>query len=193
MIARVKTKARAPKAKVAPKLSRIVATARPRIFGAVPRGRLHVGVMVLPCAIGAASLSHRKREGDHATPAGRFRLIEGFFKPSIGHRPTTLLPLRQIDKRLGWCDDHAAPAYNRPIRLPSLAGHEKMWRGDGLYDLVIALDYNRRPRKRFGGSAIFLHCAREDFAPTEGCIALNAADLRKLLPRLARKATLIVR
>jgi len=179
--------------KIAPaSLSRLTVTAQPRIAPATPRGRLHAGPTILVCAIGAASISRQKREGDRATPAGHFRLIEGFFKPGIG-RPRTLLPLRPIDKTLGWCEDPASPSYNRLIRLPSRAGHESMWRDDGLYDFVIVLDYNMRPRRKYRGSAIFLHCARPDFWPTAGCVALRAADLRKLLPRLGRKVVLVVR
>ena len=82
--------------------------------------------------------------------------------------------------------------YNRLIRLPSQARHETLWRDDSLYDLVIVLDYNLSPRRKGAGSAIFLHCARPGFPPTEGCIALRQEDLRKLLPRLARHAILIV-
>jgi L,D-peptidoglycan transpeptidase YkuD (ErfK/YbiS/YcfS/YnhG family) len=86
-----------------------------------------------------------------------------------------------------------AASYNRLIRLPSHAGHETMWREDGLYDFVVVLDYNMRPRRRFLGSAIFLHCARPDLSPTLGCVALRATDLRKLLPRLGRRVVLVVR
>jgi L,D-peptidoglycan transpeptidase YkuD (ErfK/YbiS/YcfS/YnhG family) len=175
------------------KLSRLmVAAASAHAPSSKTRGRIHAGATVFPCAIGAASISHHKREGDRATPAGHFRLIEGFFKPGAG-RPRTLLPLRPLDRTLGWCEDPASPSYNRLVRLPSHSGHETMWREDGLYDIVVVLDYNMHPRRRYLGSAIFLHCARPDFSPTAGCVALRAADLRKLLPRLARDAKLIVR
>jgi L,D-peptidoglycan transpeptidase YkuD (ErfK/YbiS/YcfS/YnhG family) len=172
------------------KLSRLTVTAR----GAPsPKtGRLHAGTTTFVCAIGAASISHNKREGDRTTPAGHFRLIEGFFKPGVV-RPRTLFPLRPINPRLGWCEDPTEACYNMLIRLPSHAGHETMWRDDGLYDFVVVLDYNMRPRRRFRGSAIFLHCARPDFSPTLGCVALRAADLRKLLPRLGRRVVLVVR
>lgn len=175
-------------------LSRIVATPLPRLSaGGAVRGRLQAGPLTLPCALGAAAITRRKREGDHASPAGHFRLIEGFFKPSAGRPPRSLLPMFPINRTLGWCDDPNAANYNRRIRLPSSVRHESLWREDGLYDLVIVLDYNLRPRRKGAGSAIFLHCARADFAPTEGCIALCASDLRKLLPRLARHAKLVVR
>jgi L,D-peptidoglycan transpeptidase YkuD (ErfK/YbiS/YcfS/YnhG family) len=93
----------------------------------------------------------------------------------------------------GWCDDPKSGCYNRHVILPFPAAHEKLWRPDGLYDLVIVLGYNIHPRSKSRGSAIFLHCARPDFASTEGCLALSFADLRRLLPRLSRKAVLTVR
>ena len=99
-------------------------------------------------------------------------------------------PLRPSD---GWCDDPISAVYNQRVTLPCRAGHEKLWRADHLYDLVIVVDYNVRPRRKNRGSAIFLHCARPDFAPTEGCIALRPDDLRRLLPRLAKRVVLTIR
>jgi L,D-peptidoglycan transpeptidase YkuD (ErfK/YbiS/YcfS/YnhG family) len=188
----VKTKVslRSRKPKTAPaKLSRLLVTAQ---IAPSRTAHLHAGATTFVCAIGGASISHNKREGDRATPAGHFRLIEGFFKPGIA-RPSSLLPLRAIHPTLGWCEDPSSASYNKLIRLPSRAGHETMWREDGLYDLVVVLDYNMHPRQKFRGSAIFLHCARPDFSPTAGCVALRASDLRKLLPRLARNVVLTVR
>lgn len=181
------------KAKVAPrKLGRIVATALPKLDDKPPRGRLQAGPTMFACAIGAASVSHHKREGDRASPAGKFRLLHGFFKPGIP-RPQSLLPFEPISRVLGWCDDPASPNYNRPTRLPCRARCESLWRDDGLYEVVIVLDYNIKPRQKNRGSAIFLHCARADFAPTAGCVALRATDLRKLLARLARQCMLVIR
>lgn len=99
-------------------------------------------------------------------------------------------PLRTSD---GWCDDPSSATYNRRINLPNLARHEKLWREDGVYDFILVLNYNLRPRRKYRGSAIFLHCARPGFEPTEGCIALNRDDLRRLLPRLAKGAVISVR
>jgi L,D-peptidoglycan transpeptidase YkuD (ErfK/YbiS/YcfS/YnhG family) len=93
----------------------------------------------------------------------------------------------------GWCDDPASACYNRAVRLPFPAGREVLWRCDRIYDLVVVLDYNIRPRRKSCGSAIFLHCARPDFAPTEGCIALAFDDFRRLLLRLSRNTVLIIR
>jgi L,D-peptidoglycan transpeptidase YkuD (ErfK/YbiS/YcfS/YnhG family) len=158
-----------------------------------PRGRMHVGGRALTCAIGGAGIRHSKREGDRATPAGRFACLGGFFKPRATRRLHTLLPLHPIAPELGWCDDPQAANYNRPVQLPSRFSHENMWRDDGLYDLVFVLDYNFSRRAKYRGSAIFLHCARPDFAPTQGCIALAKADWRRLLPRLSRELVVIAR
>jgi L,D-peptidoglycan transpeptidase YkuD (ErfK/YbiS/YcfS/YnhG family) len=81
----------------------------------------------------------------------------------------------------GWCEDPRHGRYNCPIRLPSSAGHETMWRDDRLYDIVGVLDWNLRPRVRYRGSAIFLHLCRAGFGPTAGCIALRGGDLQRLL------------
>ena len=156
------------------------------------RGRFFAGATSFPCAIGAASVKQRKKEGDLASPAGQFRLLGGFFRPT-GRRPVAPWPLRPIRKTDGWCDDPRSPAYNRLLRLPNYYSYEKLWRNDGLYDLVLVLDYNLWPQRKRGGSAIFLHCARTDFAPTAGCIALRQEDLRKLLPRLAENVVLAVK
>jgi L,D-peptidoglycan transpeptidase YkuD (ErfK/YbiS/YcfS/YnhG family) len=156
------------------------------------RALLRAGPLTFSCAIGAAGIRRLKIEGDRATPAGRFACVFGFFKASAGPRPRALMPLRPIDTKLGWCDDPQAAAYNRPIRLPSRFRHEDMCRADGLYDIVVVIDYNFTRRVRNRGSAIFLHCAQPNFAPTAGCIALAPAAWRRLLPRLSRRAVIIV-
>lgn len=98
-------------------------------------------------------------------------------------------PLRPND---GTCDDPSGPAYNRQVRLPIRWGHERMWRDDEVYDIVIVVDHNRSPRVRGLGSAIFLHLARLDFAPTAGCVAVSAPVMRRLLPRLSSRTALVI-
>jgi L,D-peptidoglycan transpeptidase YkuD (ErfK/YbiS/YcfS/YnhG family) len=156
-------------------------------------GRLHAGELALTCALGRAGISHAKREGDHATPAGSFCLLGGFYRPDRVKRQAWPLPISKVRPSDAWCDDPESACYNRRINLPFRAAHEKLWRQDRLYDLVVVLGYNIYPRCKSRGSAIFLHCARPDFAPTEGCLALSFADLRRLLPRLSRQAVLIIR
>jgi L,D-peptidoglycan transpeptidase YkuD (ErfK/YbiS/YcfS/YnhG family) len=176
-------------------LSRLVATRLPRQAQAqeIPLGRFHAGSVVVRCAIGREGIRQDKREGDGATPGGAFRLLGGFFRPDRVLRKAWVSPMRPVRPSEGWCDDPRSALYNRHVVLPCRASHEKLSRGDSLYDLVIVLDYNIHPRRKNRGSAIFLHCARPDFAPTGGCVALRLDDLRRLLPRLARKAVLTVR
>jgi L,D-peptidoglycan transpeptidase YkuD (ErfK/YbiS/YcfS/YnhG family) len=129
-----------------------------------------------------------KREGDGATPLGVFSLSTVVYRADRMRRPRTGLAARAIDRRDGWCDDPADRNYNRPVRHPYAASAEAMWRHDHLYDAVIILDYNTRPRVRGRGSAIFVHVAPTGNAPTAGCIALSRHDLLLLIERLDTRA-----
>ncbi|SFK55742.1 L,D-transpeptidase family protein [Methylocapsa palsarum] len=176
-------------------LTRLVATLAQTQAGAQKfrTGRLHAGSMVIRCALGAAGVTHAKREGDHASPAGHWRLVGGYFRADRIKRGRTPLAMRPVSPHMGWCDDPGSPAYNKMVLSPFRASHEKLWRDDPLYDVVIVLDYNIHPRRKGRGSAIFLHCARPDAAPTEGCVAISADDLRRLLPRLSPRTMLVIR
>ncbi len=156
-------------------------------------GHVQLGSLTLPCAIGAAGIFHDKREGDNATPAGNWPIIGGFYRPDRGPRPRAWRLLQALTPAMGWCDDPTSASYNRLVSLPFSAGHELMWRNDGLYDIVIVLGHNLHPRRKNRGSAIFLHCAREGFPSTAGCVALRKADLLRLLPRFYEKMVLKVR
>jgi L,D-peptidoglycan transpeptidase YkuD (ErfK/YbiS/YcfS/YnhG family) len=156
------------------------------------RGILVAGPLRLPCALGRAGIGCDKREGDGRTPRGRFRLGRVNYRADRGPRPVTLLPVRAIREHDGWCDDPQDRRYNRPVPLPCGASAETMWREDHLYDVVLEISWNVRPRVRGRGSAIFLHLAREDFAPTAGCVAIRAKDARRLLARLGPRTILAV-
>jgi L,D-peptidoglycan transpeptidase YkuD (ErfK/YbiS/YcfS/YnhG family) len=139
------------------------------------------GERLMRCALGRAGIAAAKREGDHATPAGAFVMRRALYRPDREAPPPTRLDLTPIDPGDGWCDAAADPAYNRPVRLPYAASAERLWRTDRLYDLVVVLGCNDAPVVPGLGSAIFLHLAAPDFAPTEGCIALARADLLAVL------------
>lgn len=139
----------------------------------------------LRCAIGRAGIVEKKREGDGATPAGVWPMREGLFRPDRLAEMDTALPSRPLDPAAGWCDAPADPAYNRLVRLPYPASCEALWREDGLYDAIVVLGYNDDPVVPGAGSAISLHIARPDFAPTAGCIALARDDLLTVLREAA--------
>ena len=125
-----------------------------------------------------------KREGDGATPMGVFTLCEVLYRPDRVRRPRAGLPVHAVRRTDGWCDDPQDGNYNRKVRLPYAARAETLWRDDRIYDLIVVLDHNRRPRAKGRGSAIFMHVARPDYAPTAGCIALSLGDLNRLLALL---------
>ncbi len=104
----------------------------------------------------------------------------------------TSLPVKPISRDDGWCDAPADRNYNRPVRLPYAASAEAVWRADRLYDIVVVLSHNTRPRVRGSGSAIFLHVAKPGYAPTEGCIALRREHLLALLRNLTCAAVIRV-
>jgi L,D-peptidoglycan transpeptidase YkuD (ErfK/YbiS/YcfS/YnhG family) len=155
-------------------------------------GVLELGGMRLPCALGRSGRRVAKREGDGATPVGRWTLRDGVYRADRLARPRSGLRLRRVSPHDGWCDQPGDRNYNRRVHHPYPTSAEHLWRADGLYDVIVVLGYNDHPRLRGKGSAIFLHCARPDFAPTEGCIALKRADLVRLLPHLTARTVMVI-
>lgn len=158
-----------------------------------PRGTLRWKGHVVDCVLGRAGIRRDKREGDGATPAGRLAMRAVLYRPDRVRRPRTRLPVHPIAVGDGWCDAAGDRNYNRPVRHPYTASAERMWRDDGLYDLVVVLDYNLAPRRRGRGSAIFLHVARPGYAPTEGCVALARSDLERLIAAAGPGSALDIR
>ncbi len=171
-------------------LRRLIVT---RAIGEPPhRARLIAGGAVFRCALGRAGLVRAKREGDDGTPIGTWRILLLLHRPGKLCRAGLRLPTRQIRQSDLWCDDSKSFLYNRPLCGLSRFHSEKLWRRDAHYDVVGVLDYNIRPARRGRGSAIFFHIATQDLAPTEGCVALLAADMARLAPRLSRQVKLVV-
>ena len=144
------------------------------------------------CAVGAGGIREDKVEGDSATPVGEFPLRRIYYRNDLLVLPKVALPARPISKHDGWCDDPRSPSYNKLVHIPNEWGAEKMWREDGLYDLVVVVGYNDDPPEGEWGSAIFLHIARDDYAGTQGCVAFSRNDLLELLPLLTRDTRLRV-
>jgi L,D-peptidoglycan transpeptidase YkuD (ErfK/YbiS/YcfS/YnhG family) len=151
------------------------------LSAAAVHGRLLLAGRVEACLLGRSGRRAVKREGDGATPVGRWRLERVLYRADRVARPRTALPVEAIRPSDGWCDEPGDRNYNRPVRLPYRASAERLQRDDGLYDIVVVLSHNRRPRKRGCGSAIFVHLAHPSATPTAGCIALEEAALRRWL------------
>jgi L,D-peptidoglycan transpeptidase YkuD (ErfK/YbiS/YcfS/YnhG family) len=156
-------------------------------------GRLSWPAGSARAAVGKAGVRVDKREGDGATPAGRFPLLFGIYRSDRVGLPATMLPMTPLLESHAWVDDPQDPNYNRLIELPYPAHAERLWRVDAIYDLLVVVGYNMNPTRPGAGSAIFLHVAREDFSPTAGCVAVGCGVLLQLLPALGTDSTLTIR
>ena len=148
-----------------------------------PDGLFHFQGEIWRCALGKGGIRADKTEGDGATPPGEMRLLRLLYRADRVAKPVTTLPVEPIGPNDGWCDAPTHRQYNRPVTLPFDASHERLWRDDALYDIIGILDWNIDPVVPHRGSAIFLHLARPDFAPTEGCIALELPALQQAIRR----------
>ena len=148
-----------------------------------------------PCATGRGGIlrAAAKREGDGATPAGIWRLLWLYWRADRRPRPRSCLPALPLGPRLGWSEEAADPAYNRPVRHPHAHPADRMARGDRLYDICVVTDHNRTPVIPGAGSAIFVHLWRRPRAPTAGCIAFRRGDLLWILARWRPDSRLVVR
>jgi len=156
------------------------------------RGWLIAGVQAVPVAIGRGGIKANKREGDGATPRGVFRLKRLWWRADRYPRPRTRLPLRPIRPDDGWCEDPYDRHYNQPVRVPKDSKADRLTRDDRLYDFIIELDHNTRPRIAGRGSAVFVHIARPGFGPTAGCVALTLPALRRLLTQVGPRTRIAI-
>ena len=152
--------------------------------GSRTHGIVLAGHQAIPVVLGRSGIRAIKREGDGATPGGRFLLRRLWWRADRFARPATLLPVRRIDRAVAWCEDPQDRRYNRPFRRSASEPGDRLWRDDHLYDWIIEIDHNTRPRIAGRGSAVFLHVARPDRSPTAGCVAFGANALQRLLGRL---------
>ena len=168
-------------------LASILVRRRP---GRPAQGWLTAGPFSLPVALGRAGIKANKFEGDGATPRGTFRLVRLWWRADRHPRPRTMLPVRRIRPQDGWCENPADRHYNQPVKVPAGSMADRLSRADALYDFIIELDHNTRPRVAGRGSAVFIHAARPGLAPTAGCVALKLPALRRLIGRLGPRTRL---
>jgi len=160
--------------------------------GSRRRGVLLAGSHAIPVVLGRSGVRANKFEGDGATPRGRFRPIRLWWRADRYPRPGTLLEARPISADLAWCEDPSDRRYNRLFRRSASETGDRLWRSDRLYDFVVEIDHNTRPRVAGRGSAVFIHVARPDRSATAGCIALAASDLHRLVARLGPKTRIAI-
>ena len=149
----------------------------------------------MPCVLGKAGCVsvENKIEGDGASPIGVWPMLRVFWRDDRVDKPETILPTVPIQENYGWCDDPQHPSYNQLVQTPFCASHETLCREDRIYDIIVELGYNLSPVISGKGSAIFLHLAKSDFSPTQGCVALAEANLRDVLRISEKESTVEIR
>lgn len=156
-------------------------------------GVLLLGHLSVPVVLGRGGILANKREGDGGTPQGRFRLLRLWWRADRHPRPRTLLPVRRITPDLAWCEDTTDRRYNRPFLRSANEPGDRLRRDDHLYDFIIEIDHNTRPRIAGRGSAVFIHVARPNRGPTAGCVALDTNALQRLLGQVGPDTRIDIR
>ena len=142
------------------------------------------------CSIGKGGLIKDKKEGDKKTPIGEFNIGYLYYRKDRIRKPTTKLRCIPIQKNMGWCDDLSNnKKYNKLVKVSKYIKHEKLYRNDKKYDLLIPIKYNFNNTILGKGSCIFIHLTK-NYKPTAGCIALKEKDFLIML-KILRKDTKI--
>ena len=157
-----------------------------------PEGNLNFNGHIYPCALGRGGRSPEKKEGDGVTPVGSWPVRRVLYRPDRLEVPDCKLTAHALSPENGWCDDPGHADYNQMVHLPHPASCENLWRADHVYDLIVALGYNDDPVVAGAGSAIFFHVAKDDFKPTEGCVAVRLKDLLLVLAHLEPGSEMII-
>ena len=138
------------------------------------------------CALGKNGIRQKKREGDFVTPKGKYKLIKIYYRADRIKKVRSPLKKIKIKKNMGWCDDVNSKYYNKQIEINKKISHEKLYRKDSVYDIVVVLNYNLNPIIKSKGSAIFLHVAKKNYNKTQGCIALKKNELLYLVSKIKK-------
>ena len=149
-------------------------------------GYLEFKKLKLRCSLGKAGIKKKIKEGDNITPRGVFKIIKLYYRADKIEKIQTQIRKIKIKKKIGWCDDPRSVFYNKQIKLPNKFSHEKLYRNDNLYDLILVLNYNMNPIVKNKGSAIFIHVAKNNYQPTHGCIGLKKIDLLTILKKIKK-------
>ena len=136
------------------------------------------------CALGKAGIGKKNKEGDNITPKGIYKIVKIYYRKDKIKKLSSKFKLLRINKKMAWCDDPKSEFYNQEIKLPSNYSHEKLYRKDGIYNIVVVLNYNINPTVKKKGSAIFIHIAKKKYTKTKGCIALRKKHLVSILEKI---------
>ena len=137
----------------------------------------------IKCAIGKKGIGYKRKEGDLITPSGQYKIKFLLYRKDRV-KILTKLKKKVIKKNMGWCDDPKSVHYNKLVKLPFAHKHEKLFKKENIYDIILVLNYNMNPIKKNKGSAIFIHVSKNNYKKTEGCVAIKKVNLIKLLKEI---------
>ena len=136
---------------------------------------------IFKCCVGKNGFIKRKKEGDKKTPIGKFSLDNIYYRHDKKIKPISKLKSIKIRKTMGWCNDTKSERhYNKLINTKTIFKHEKLFRRDYKYNLLIPIKYNFKKPIIGRGSCIFIHLTK-NYKPTNGCIALKENDFLIML------------
>jgi L,D-peptidoglycan transpeptidase YkuD (ErfK/YbiS/YcfS/YnhG family) len=149
----------------------------------INKNYLKYNKLKVKCAIGKKGIGYKRKEGDLMTPLGEFNIKYILYRKDRV-KVSTKLKKKFIKKNMGWCDDPKSRHYNKLVKLPFSYSHEKLFKKENIYDIILVLNYNMNPIKKRKGSAIFIHVAKNNFKKTKGCVAINKISLIKLIKKI---------
>ena len=149
--------------------------------------QLFINDYKVKCAVGKRGIGFKKKEGDFITPIGKFKILHILYRKDRVNSLKSKISNLPLKKNMGWCNDSRSKYYNKLIKLPFKYNAEKLYRKDNSYDIILVLDFNRKPIKKEKGSAIFIHVAKKNYKYTEGCVALKKNDIKKIIGKIDKK------
>ncbi len=144
------------------------------------------------CSLGKAGINKKIVEGDNITPKGIYKIVKIYYREDRIKNIISKIKLIKIKDNMGWCDDPISKKYNQLIKLPTKYHHEKLYRNDKLYDIILVLDYNMNPIVKGKGSAIFLHLSKNLKNKTSGCVALRKKDMLELIKKIKKNTKIVI-
>ena len=126
-------------------------------------------------------------DGDRLEQLRELVPVEDLYRNAFGRNsdPGTDLPYRQVGYSDWWVSDVDSAKYNtfQSCRPGSWCGFDQgsseQLGAISLYAYAVVIDYNRKPVVAGKGSAFFLHVT--EYAPTQGCVSIEQANLVRLL------------
>ncbi|MDA8618878.1 L,D-transpeptidase family protein [Candidatus Pelagibacter bacterium] len=144
------------------------------------------------CSVGKRGIGNKKKEGDLITPKGLYKIKHILYRKDRIKKFESKIKKIIIKKNMGWCDDPFSKSYNKIVKLPSRFSHEKLYRKDNIYDIILVLNYNMSPIVKNKGSAIFIHVSKKNYKKTKGCIGLKKIHLLKIIKELKKNTKVMI-